>query len=297
VAEETMEYARSLAEKGRASRLFFFHRQASDKHAIDTDAGLRAAVLEASGPYIAKWTAVDRIVETFREPDADQAYLERVWLNRPVQAAGIAFDIERWRELVRPGYLVADGSVITLGFDGSQFDDPTALVGTEVETGHQWPLGIWLPQHGRINVQEVDETVADAFERYQVARMYCDPPKWETWLATWAGRYGDKRVLEWWTNRRKPMAYAIRSFVTALSAGEASHDGDKTLDSHLANARRLYTGLVDEQQQPLWILRKERPDSPKKIDGAMAAVLSWEAKNDALTAGAASGGSWLIASV
>lgn len=297
VAEGTMEHAKSLAEKEAPSRLFFFHRQASDKHNLETDAGLKAAIIEASGPYIAQWSAVDRIMGTFREPDADEAYLERVWLNRPVQASGVAFDVDRWRALVRPGYVVADGAGIALGFDGSRFDDCTALVAIELETGHCWVPGIWAPVAGEVPVQEVDATVSDLFTRYQVARMYCDPPKWESWIATWAGRYGDKRVVEWWTNRRKPMAYAIRSFVTAMTAGEVSHDGDKVLESHLANARRLSTNLVDEQGQPLWILRKERPDSPKKIDGAMAAVLSWEARNDALAAGDSQRGSWLVASI
>ena len=89
VAEGTMRYAYEMAEKnGNArARLFFYHRQASDKHDLDTDEGLRAAVEEASGPYISKWSDIDRIMETFREPDADLPYLERVWLNRPVQRA------------------------------------------------------------------------------------------------------------------------------------------------------------------------------------------------------------------
>jgi hypothetical protein len=33
-------------------------------------------------------------------------------------------------------------------------------------------------------------------------------------------------------------------------------------------------------------IRKERPDSPLKIDATMASVLSWEARRDAITAGA-----------
>jgi stage V sporulation protein SpoVS len=33
-------------------------------------------------------------------------------------------------------------------------------------------------------------------------------------------------------------------------------------------------------------LSKDRPDSPSKIDGAMAGVLSWEARGDAIAAGA-----------
>lgn len=295
VAEGTMLYAEQMAAKGKTTGLFFFHRQASDKHDLDTDAGLKAAVIEASGPYIAKWTAVDRIVETFREPDADRAYLERVWLNRPVQASGVAFDVVRWRELFRAGYTVPDGAVITLGFDGGRFEDSTAIVGTEVETGFQWVVGLWEKpalwdkqhpgQPWETPTGEVDGLVVSAMERWTVARMYCDPPKWEGWISTWAGRFGDKRVLEWWTNRRKPMAYALRSYVGAIAAGELSHDGNKQMAQHLANARRLDTGLVDEQQKPLWILRKERPDSPNKIDLSMGGCLSWEARNDALADG------------
>jgi phage terminase large subunit-like protein len=132
---------------------------------------------------------------------------------------------------------------------------------------------------------EVDGAVADVFERYHVCRFYCDPPKWETWIAKWAGEHGDKRVFEWWTNRRKPMAYAIRSFIGAMAAGEISHSEDPLLDAHIGNARQQSTNLVDEEGKPLWILRKERPDSPLKIDGAMAAVLAWEARNDAVAAG------------
>jgi hypothetical protein len=290
VAESTMLYAQRIATEGAdsKSRLFFFHRQASEKHDLATAEGIRAAVVEASGPYIGKWSAVDRIAESFREPDADVAYLERVWLNRPTQASGVAFDVARWRQLASPGVSVPDGSAITLGFDGSRYDDATALVATDVESGFQWPLGIWMHDGSptwEVPVTEVDGIVSDAFERFTVVRMYCDPPKWESWVSTWAGRYGKERVFEWWTNRRKPMAYALRSFIAAMSAGEVTHNGDAVLESHIANSRRLYTNLVDEEGQRLWILRKERPDSPLKIDGAMAANLSWEARNDAVAAG------------
>lgn len=297
VAEETHEHAKQLAEKGGKSRLFFFHRQASDAHDLKTAQSIKVAVIEASGPEVAKWTDVDRIVETFQEPNAQRDYLERVYLNRPVQASGKAFDLGKWRGLTRFGYTVAPRSPITLGFDGSRYDDATALVATEIGSGFQWPLGIWEKPYAEptarrsdadtweVPVAEVDAAVADAFRRYSVARMYCDPPKWESWVSTWAGRYGDKVVVEWWTNRPKQMAYALRSFVSALTAGELSHDGDPTLAAHVGNAYKKETIYVDEKGEPLWVLRKERPDSPKKIDAAMAAVLSREARNDAVAAG------------
>lgn len=298
VAEATMDYAAQLlaSEDPARSKLFFFHRQADESIDIYTAEGevdeeqLREAVVDASGPWVAEWTDVDRVVEAFSEPDADRAYLERVWLNRPRQSSGIAFDIGLWRSLERK-VDVPDGAPIALGFDGGRFDDATALVATHLETGHQWPLGIWerplhLP-HWEVDDDEVHGIVQDAFERYNVVRMYCDPPKWESWVSKWAGDFGATRVYEWWTNRRKPMAYAIRSWVGAQNAGELSHSGDAQLSQHVANARRQDTGLRDHQDDsPLWIVKKERKDSPLKIDGAMAAILSWEARNDAIAAGA-----------
>ncbi len=59
IAEKTMDYAKTIAE-GKMSdpRLFFFHRQASDEHDLSTDEGVRAAVLEASGPA-AEWSDIE----------------------------------------------------------------------------------------------------------------------------------------------------------------------------------------------------------------------------------------------
>ena len=292
VAETTMNYASKLAvaKSPGESRFFFYHREASTGHDLGTTKGLRDAILEASGPYIAKWTDVDRIARRFQDDDADLAYIERVYLNRRVQASVKAFDVKAWRELVRPGYRVPKGALIALGFDGSRYADATGLGATELESGHQWVLGVWekpaTQEQWEVAVGEVDGAVADAFARWSVTRMYCDPPKWEGWVSTWAGRYGEKKVVEWWTNRRRPMAFAIRSYLGAIDAGELSHDGDAVFAQHLGNACRAYTNLVDEEEKPLWILRKERPDSPHKIDLAMAAILSWEARNDAIAAGA-----------
>lgn len=290
VAENTMEYARAvIAGKAEDSRLFFYHRQADEAADISTRQGLRRAILEASGPFIAKWTDIGMIAAAFEEPGADRPYLERVWLNRLVQSSGRAFDIDAWRKCAKPGHVVPDGAAITLGFDGARFDDATALIATEIETGYQWVAGIWeKPQHmpeWETPVEEVDGIVSDMFDRFHVCRMYCDPPKWESWVSTWAGRYGKDRVVEWWTNRRKPMAYALRSYIGAIATGELSHAGTPLFTEHIGNAYQQDTNLVDEQEKPLWILRKERPLSPRKIDAAMGGCLSWEARNDAVTAG------------
>jgi hypothetical protein len=291
VAESSMDFATKIlaSDTASTSSFFFFHREAGSHHDLTTDAGLKDAILEASGPYIAQWTDVARIARRFRDQDSDLAYVERVWLNRRVQASVRAFDATQWHSLARPGYVVAPHSPITVGFDGSRYEDATGLVATEIETGYQWVLGVWerpaTMATWEVPIDEVDGIVADTFARWQVVRMYCDPPKWESWVATWAGRYGDKRVVEWWTHRRRPMAFALRAYRTAIMAGELSHDAHRAFAQHIGQACRHATNLVDDEEQPLWVLRKERPDSPHKIDLAMAGALAWEARRDAITAG------------
>jgi phage terminase large subunit-like protein len=289
VAEDTMDYARQVADgKIADSRLFFFHRQASDQHDLSTVEGVRAAVIEASGP-VAAWSDIDGIIEQWRDPTADRTYLERVWLNRLVRSSERAFDAEQWRKLAKPGYTVPEGSLITLGFDGARYHDATAVIGTEVATGHQWVIGIWERPSGveqwEVPEHEVEMAIADAFERWQVWRMYCDPPYWETQVAEWAGRWGEERVMEWWTNRTRPMAYAIKGYNNAMLSGELSHDGSLHFARHVGNAVRRVVSVKDEAGEPLWTIYKERPDSPHKIDAAVAGAISWEARNDALASG------------
>jgi phage terminase large subunit-like protein len=290
IAEATMDYARAVAD-GRIedARLFYFHRQASETHDLATADGARAAVVEASGPA-AGWRDIDSIVELWRDPTTDRAYWERVWCNRPVQGSQRAFDVDRWRALRQPVSPVQDGDLIVLGFDGALFRDATGIVATHVSTGYQWVVGVWecplSAESWQVPADEVDDAIGEMFSRYDVWRLYADPPYWQSWVALWAGRHGGERVLEWWTNRRRPMTAALEAFHTAIDEGTLSHDGNAALARHLGNAHRQDLVQRDmETGRPLWLIRKERPDSPHKIDLAMAAVLSWEARNDAIAAG------------
>ncbi|MDO8671109.1 MAG: terminase, partial [Dehalococcoidia bacterium] len=188
VAEDTMDYARQVAAgKAEDAKLFFFHRQAGDNHDLSTREGLKAAVLEASGP-VASWSDIDGIVDQWADPTADRAYLERVWLNRLVRASDKAFDAEKWRALADPDFVVPDGDLIVLGFDGSAGSagprkaDSTALIGTHVESGYQWVVGLWEHPEGVMEwtcpKPAVNEAVAEAFRRWNVWRLNADPPYW-----------------------------------------------------------------------------------------------------------------------
>jgi len=267
--------------------MFYFHRQASDDHDLETEAGARAAVIEASGPAAA-WRDIDAIVELWRDPTTDRAYWERVWCNRLVKASSKAFDAEEWKELAVQKS-VAKKELITLGFDGAMFHDATGLVATHVETGYQWVLGAWeCPpnrQEWQVPADEVDDAVCSAFDQYDVWRLYADPPYWQAWVAKWAGQFGAEKVVEWWTNRRKQMTHTLETFDTAIKSKTLSHDGNAVLTRHIANACRKELKERDEDGHVLWLIRKERSDSPNKIDLAMAAVLSWRARTDAIALG------------
>lgn len=288
VAESTMDYARLVADGIEAdSKLFFFHRQASEKHDLETKEGLRAAIIEASGPT-AEWSDVDGIADQWQDPTADRTFLERVWLNRPIRSSEQAFSADFWR-LLSKNQPVEPGRVITLGFDGARFRDSTALVGCDIERGHLFVLGLWekppAAEEWEVPIRDVKSAVDEAFSRWNVWRMYADPPFWESAVDEWAGKYGDEKVVAWWTNRLRPIGYAVRGFANAVTAGELSHDGDEALARHIGNATRKPLRALDDENKPLWGIQKDRPDSPRKMDGAMAAILAWEARGDAVAAG------------
>ena len=292
VAEQTMEYARMI-ESGEIDnpQLFFFHRQASDSLNLADPAELRQAVIEASGEGAA-WSDIDGIIAQFQDPTSDMALLERLWTNRPVAGGGKAFPMERWAEVVRSDFEPPAGALITLGFDGSRFRDATAIIGTHVETGYQWAVGIWEPPATKqaeweVDKEAVDATMAAAFERWDVWRLYADPPLWGSEIAAWAGQWGDKVVVEWWTNQYRKMSYALQDYRTAIINGDLSHDGNASFSRHIANSCKQETNVRNEDSgEFMWLIRKDRKDSPFKIDAAVAGCLSWQAREDAISSGA-----------
>lgn len=290
VAEMTMAYAAQVASGAITdSRLFYFHRQARDGYDLGDPQQRREAVLEAAGPT-SGWKDIEGICDLWQDPEADREYLERVWLNRPVATAAQAFNVAAWERGARPGPPPPDGTVITIGFDGSLTEDATAAIATEVETRRQYPLGIWERPYGQENWEvdkaEVDSVIAEAFRRWRVVRMYADPSRWEGQVADWAGRYGDAVVVQWPTRLTHKMAVALKAYATAIAGGELAHNGDRDFARHIANAQRnVLRSLVDDDGSPLWLIQKDRPGSPRKVDAAMAGCLSWQACLDVIAKG------------
>lgn len=292
VAEATHEYATSVKlGKVRDGGLLFDHRQAPHVEDLQDDAQLLPALRYVYGDA-AGWMDLERIASDIRAPDTDPADARRYFLNQPGTASAKAFDLARWKELADSTFVVPDRDAITIGFDGARWKDATGLVATHLETGHQWVLGVWEPPVNKQAAEvwetpenEVNDVLADAMKRWHVVRVYADPPWWEDTVATWAGKYGAKVVVEWWTHRRRQMAFALRGYHTAMAGGELSQDGSEVFARHIGNSVRRDAGVKDDDGKPMWTIHKDGPHSPRKIDLVMAGCLSWEARRDAIKAG------------
>lgn len=178
------------------------------------------------------------------------------------------------------------GTSVCLGFDGSDFDDWTALRG-ETRDGLQFTPrfgpdrlpAIWNPKETpdqRTPRGNVTDAVRDCFARFDVRRLYCDPPRFETDIDEWAQEFGEERVIQWATYRPKQMHEALERFVSDLAADRIKHDGCPITVAHMANARKI-------TRANRYVIGK--PNDHQKIDAVLASVLAHEAAADERAAG------------
>lgn len=301
VAQATHEEAEKIASgKISDATFFFFHREAAtaDDEDLDDPAQLRSAIREASGPAIMGWDDAEGQVESIASlyhqaaRRGNAAYFERVWLNRRKQGSRQAFDRQRWDGLKR----LHDpplGESIVLGLDGSKWRDSTGIVATHLATGWQWLAGAW--EHDgqtdvpwEVPVDEVEGVLDDLFDRFDVRRLYGDPAQgWDQILARRIGKYGPKRVAEFYTDSRsaRKIALACRSYSEGIRGGGVTHSGDPRMAAHIGAAVKRDAHMTDDDGMKLWYIEKERRDSPFKTDYAMAGIISWAAYLDAISAG------------
>lgn len=288
-AQSDYETAQKIAQAGLASDFLYDSLEAPEGIDLDDDGAVLSGVLAACGD--SEWVSPDRLLAEIRDPRTSPAMARRFYLNQIVAEEDKPFDYEQWLTLGKPDYVVPDGALITLGFDGSTKRDHTALIGTEIVTGHQWVVGYWEPietRAGEIEIPffEVDATVDAAFTRWKVWRGNFDPFYWRDMVAAWAGRYGADIVVSWDTTKYGKMAFSLLAYREAIQTGALSHDGDPRFAACIQNAHKHMLSMTDDDGNRLWVIQKERPDSPLKIDAAMAGCLSWEAYTAAIAAGA-----------
>lgn len=233
--------------------------------------------IRAANP--ASWITDEYLARQAANPELDPA--DFLQLHGCVWAAGDTHWIARdlWRSLVNVRGELAEGDAIALGFDGSMFDDSTALVACRLDDGLLSPIRVWeRPEDAAewaVPRNEVDAAVAHAFEDYDVVRLYADPPYWQSEVDGWAREFGGA-VHEWHTSRERAMGGALERFRTDARKGELRHDGSPVLARHVDNARTAESRSG---------YRIEKSARRAKIDCAVAAVLAYEARADALAAG------------
>jgi hypothetical protein len=301
VAEKTYD-AWVAQEEGRtklATRILYDARMVAPDVDLADETQLTAALEFVYDDcwWVNRRVILTRIWDTRVPPDKSR----RFYLNQPVESADAWLSAPEWAGCTDAGKVLAAGEPVTLGFDGSRsrargVTDATALIGCRVSDGHVFELGLWEQPDGpagrdwRPPVVEILATVDEVFDRYRVVGFYADPSKWEGHVASWEAKYGAKlqvkasrdHPVEWWMTggRSSLIVRALAQFHSAVLDREMTHDGASRLTRHVLNARRRPTrsGLQ---------ITKEHPDSPRKIDGAIAAVLAWQARLDALAKGAA----------
>lgn len=287
VARDMRQYAQKVdAGEVDDPRLWFFSRFAPNDMPMETVDEVRAFLLEASGPA-ASWSGdIDGLVARWFEPKTDKQYFRRVWGNQWVAGGDKAFRAERWDELAGAGPV--DGELVTLGFAGSRFGR-AGLVASSVAGGRVTLVAAFeAPANGTIPEADVTAAMIAAFERFQVWRLYVNPPPWEAAVDEWRGLFGERRVIDWPINRPRQMAAACRLFRKAIDDGDLGHDGNEDLSAHVEACIKHTEPYEEPNDQgelvPVWTIRA--PDAEHPIVLAVAAVLSWEARGDAVAAGA-----------
>jgi phage terminase large subunit-like protein len=178
-----------------------------------------------------------------------------------------------WTKAKDPVRTLALGEQVVLGFDGSYKRDATALIACTLD-GFISPIAVWERPEGadpdwKIPRMDVDDTIDLAMEQYDVVELACDPPGWASEIEHWEEKYGEV-VLAYPTNDRKRMSAACDRFrAGVLEPGQLTHDGNLVLARHV--------GHTQAKETPFGVtITKDHPDSPRKIDAAVAAVIAYD---------------------
>lgn len=247
------------------------------------------------------WVDLQPIIDRIYSSRTPVQVSRQYYLNQPTASADAWLTGPQWAGAQRLGVQVRPDEPVVLGFDGSRsrargVADATALIGCRVADGHVFEVRVWEQPPGpqgrgwRVPIVEVEAEIRAAFERWTVVGFYADPAQWQSQVAAWEAEYGEllqvratrAHPVEWWMTggRTGLIVQATAAFESAVLERDLSHDGAAALTRHVLNARRR-VGRAGVQ------IMKATPESPAKIDAAVAAVLAYQCRLDALSAGLA----------
>ena len=279
--ESVAEGTHAGYEKG-APGIFMDAVEAPEVKEDDPDPVLRGALEVAYGD--AKWIDLDRLVADVRDPETTWEDAGRFYFNWNMDDRRKAVEKKAWAAMARPDIRVPSGAYVGVGFDGSISDDCTALIGGMPTEGgfHLFEIEVWsrpadAPRVWRIPRGEVQAKRAETFDVFQVGRMMCDPPKWQTEIEQWADEHGEDRVVMFDTNVTSRMAKACDRFLVAMAEGTLTHDGSPTLTAHVLAMFKRKVRVRDEDDDGRTKFVFVKGADKQKIDAGIGAVLALEA--------------------
>lgn len=259
-----------LVEHGRAGddpAFFIKEYAAPDGCATDDREAWRLAnpALACERPFLAE-DGLASARRTLREPVFRQLRLGQ-WVSG--SESWLPFGL--WDSLADPDREVRRGERVVLAFDGSASGDSTALVGCTVSpVPHLFVVGLWEnpgDPRWRVPRADVDRAVDLAFDTFDVAELSADPWGWRTEIESWSERHGERRVLEWNTAAASRMGPATDRMFADASDHKFTHDADPRMAAHVAHCVAKSTAAGD-------LVSKDKKNSPRKIDAAVAAIVA-----------------------
>ena len=256
----------SLVEHGRdgTDPAFYFKEFAAPDGCEVDDVEAWKIGNPAAGDFLAL-DGIEAARKTLREPVFRQLRLGQ-WVSG--HDTWLPWGV--WIDLVDEDREVTDERVV-LAFDGSASGDSTALVGCTVgERPHLFVVGLWEGDgdpRWRVPRADVDRVVDLAFDRFDVVELAADPWGWRSEIEAWADRHGERRVIEWNTAHASRMAPATDRLYQAVVTSALTHDGNRRMAAHMANAVAKPTPMGD-------LVSKDKRGSPRKIDAAVAAIVA-----------------------
>lgn len=263
------------------------HREARGKiDILDRDRTLRQ-LREVYGPAMdpdTGWMDPERVYADMLDPTIcpDEQTAARYFLNRSMAGSDAWIATSIVERQTQPREVALD-EPIAVGFDGSLNDDSTVIRGCAMLDGYRFTLGMWEKPVGpagtgwEVPRREVLDRLREVLSTRPVTRLYADPHEWRSDIDALADEFGDT-VIPWATSRDTQMGYALDRLHADMSNGSTFHDADPAALGHYGNAFARHRGK-------LRLVRKEYPNSPRKIDTVVTDALAYEARADSMTAG------------
>ncbi len=162
---------------------------------------------------------------------------------------------------------------VILGFDGSFSGDASVIIGVTVEENpHVFMVEAWEKQPEdddtwRVDSLEVENSIIQACQRFNVLEIACDPFRWQRSMQVLQD--AGLPVVEWPSTSAARMIPACAKFYDAVVGEKLTQDGNALLTRHISNAvvkvDRLGPRIV-----------KEHRGSPRKIDAAVASIIAFD---------------------